>query len=125
MATKSTPHILSVSRDEKLLHSRQLVLESAGWHVVGIMDTDEALRRLAEQGFDAVVLGHSIPSAERMLLAQKMKVVRPDVPIVMMCIQGDNTFSTKIADARVGSLDGPVVPINAIRRVTGKTEKEM
>jgi DNA-binding NtrC family response regulator len=101
-----------------------MVLESAGWQVVPAMETDEALRRFQEHGFDVVVLGHSIPSSERICLAQTMKSIRSNVPIVMVCIQGDNTFSTKFADARVGSLDGPVVLINAIRRLTERANKK-
>lgn len=124
MATNSTPLILSVSRDERLLHSRQMVLESAGWHVVTTMDTMDALRWLAEQDFHVVVMGHSIPAAERVSLAQKMKLIKPDVPIVMICIQGDDAFRREFADARVGSLDGPVVLINAIRRLTQRAEKQ-
>jgi DNA-binding NtrC family response regulator len=125
MATNSSRLIiLSISRDERLLRTRQMVLESAGWQVVPAMETDEALRRFQEQGFDVVVLGHSIPSSERIWLAQTMKSIRSNVPIVMVCIQGDNTFSTKFADARVGSLDGPVVLINAIRRLTASADKK-
>jgi DNA-binding response OmpR family regulator len=125
MATKSAPLILSVSRDGRLLRLRQMVLESAGWRVVTMTDCEGAITSLKDQNFDAVVLGHSIPPAERISLAQRMKAIRSNVPIVMVCVHGDNTFSTKIADARVGSLDGPIVLINAIRRVTGEIEKEM
>lgn len=124
MATNSSCLILSVSRDERLLRTREMVLESAGWQVVPAMETDEALRRFQEQDFDVVVLGHSIPSSERIWLAQTMKSIRSNVPIVMVCIQGDNTFSTKFADARVGSLDGPVVLINAIRRLTARANNK-
>ena len=124
MGTNSAPTILSVSGNETLLRSRQMVLESVGWHVVTTTHGVEALLWLAERGFDAVVLGHSIPSPERVSLAQKMKAIRPNVPIVMICVHGDNTFSTKVADARVGSLDGPVVLINAIRRLTKRGEQE-
>jgi len=118
MSTNSAPTILSVSGNETLLRSWQMVLESVGWHVVTTTHAVEALFYLTEQGFDAVVLGHSIPPPERISLAGKMKRIRPNVPIVMVCRQGDNAFSKEFADARVGSLDGPVVLIDAIRRVT-------
>jgi DNA-binding NtrC family response regulator len=124
MAANSVPIILSVSRDERLLRSRQMVLESVGWQVVTTTVVVDALRWLAERDFDVVVLGHSIPAAERVSLAQKMKIIRPAVPIVMMCIQGDDSFSKEFADARVGSLDGPLVLINAIRRLTAGAEKK-
>lgn len=124
MATNSARLILSVSWDERLLRTRQMVLESVGWQVVTTTDTVDALRWLGEQNFDVVVMGHSIPYAERVPLMQKMKIVKPDVPIVMMCIQGDNAFRREVADARVGSLDGPVVLINAIRRVTQRGKKQ-
>lgn len=125
MATNSATVILSVSRDERLLRTRQLVLESAGWQVETTTDDMDALRWLGERNFHVVVIGHSIPYAERVCLAQKIKIIRPDVPIVMMCMQGDNAFSKEFADARVGSLDGPAMLINAIRRVTARAEKKV
>ena len=124
MATNSARLILSISQDERLLRSRQMVLESVGWQVVTTTDVVDALRWLGERNFDVVVIGHSIPSAERVSLAQKMKIIRPDVPIVMVCIQGDNAFSKEFADARVGSLDGPLVLINAIRRLTRQQKRQ-
>ncbi len=124
MGTNSAPTILSVRGNETLLRSRQMVLESVGWHVVTTTHGVEALLWLAERDFGAVVLGHSIPPAERISLAQKMKDMRPNLPIVMVCVHGDNAFSNKVADARVGSLDGPIVLINAIRRLTQRDEQE-
>ena len=81
-----------------------MVLESVGWHVVTTNHAVEALLWLAERGFDAVVLGHSISPPERISLARSIKTIKPDVP---------------------GSLDGPVVLINAIRRVTRRSGDEM
>ena len=124
MGTNSAPTILSVSGNETLLRSRQMVLESVGWHVVTTTHAVEGLLWLANRDFDAIVLGHSIPPPERISLAQKMKAIRPNVPIVMVCLHGDNAFSSKVADARVGSLDGPVVLINAIRRVTQRADED-
>jgi|SRR5690348_6443918 DNA-binding NtrC family response regulator len=118
MTTNSTPVILSISQDERLAHVRQMVLESEGWQVVTTTDTVDALQWLATGNFDVAVLGHSIPPAERVSLAQKIKVIRPDLPIVMVCVQGDNAFSKQFADERVGSLDGPVALIDVIRRLT-------
>jgi len=125
MSTNSAPTILSVSGNETLLRSRQMVLESVGWHVVTTNHTVEALLWLAEREFDAVVLGHSISPPERISLARSIKTIKPDVPVVMVCVQGDNVFKNEYADARVGSLDGPVVLINAIRRVTRRSGDEM
>ena len=119
-----TPLILSVSRDERLLHVRQMVLESAGWHVVTTTDALDALRWAGTKHFDAVVLGHSIPPPERVSLAQKIKIVGPDIPIVMVCVHGDNAFSKEFADARVGSLDGPAVLVNAVRRLISRSGDE-
>jgi Repeat of unknown function (DUF5648) len=48
------------------------------------------------------VLGHSIPPPERISLAEKMKRIRPNVPIVMVCRQGDNAFSKEFADVIAG-----------------------
>ena len=123
MPAKNSTLILSIGGNERLLLTRNLVLESEGWSVVATTKHDDAMGLFSRQDFDAVVLGHSIPAKERTQLAQQMKSLRADIPVIMVCVQGDSAFSSKIADARVGSLDGPGVLIGAVRRLVDRKKQ--
>lgn len=57
---------LSVSYDQALLSSRQLLLESLGCQVVSASDFSHALQHCNNGSrFDLFVLGHSIPNPEK------------------------------------------------------------
>lgn len=58
--------ILSVSYDQALLSSRQLLLESLGCEVVSASDFGHALQHCNRgSGFELFVLGHSIPATDK------------------------------------------------------------
>jgi CheY-like chemotaxis protein len=61
--------ILSVSYDESLLRTRQLMLEQCGYQVVSALGFTDALKQCTEGGlFDLFVLGHSIPLHDKQAL---------------------------------------------------------
>lgn len=76
--------ILNIAKNESFLESRSTVLENAGYEVVSVLDLVE-LRRACEarQDFDLVIIGHSLPKAEK---RRTMTTVRNhcgrDVPIL-------------------------------------------
>jgi DNA-binding NtrC family response regulator len=59
-------HILVISYEASLLHSRQLLLEHAGYRVTTALGSEEAMKQcLSGQDFDLFVLGHTIPTADK------------------------------------------------------------
>jgi CheY-like chemotaxis protein len=70
---KTMPHILSVSYDEVLLNSRQLVLESEGYRVTSAWGFQAALQACQVGKFDLFVLGHSIPTADKEALIKEFR----------------------------------------------------
>jgi DNA-binding NtrC family response regulator len=66
--------ILSVSYDESLLKTRELILEERRHQVVSALGFDEALKQCHSNGnFDLLVLGHSIPHAHKELLIAEFR----------------------------------------------------
>jgi CheY-like chemotaxis protein len=66
--------ILSVSYDESLLKTRQLMLEQCGYQVVSALGFTDSLKQCTEGGaFDLFVLGHSIPVHDKQALVQAFR----------------------------------------------------
>lgn len=64
----SKPRILSVSYDHSLLVTREEVLTRQGYDVVSAWGFQEVLQRCKEGGFDLFILGHSIPSQDKLAM---------------------------------------------------------
>ena len=61
--------ILSVSYDESLLKTRQLMLEQCGYEVISALGFTDSLQQCTAGGaFDMFVLGHSIPLRDKQAL---------------------------------------------------------
>jgi hypothetical protein len=66
----SKSKILCVSYDESLLRTRDMILRKAGYDVTAALGFVEAQRLCAEQKFDVVVIGHTIPANDKLALIQ-------------------------------------------------------
>ncbi len=65
--------ILSVCYDESLLHTRRLLLQSAGYSVTSAFGLRESLYHCRKGGFELFILGHSIPQADQQLLIAEFR----------------------------------------------------
>jgi DNA-binding NtrC family response regulator len=75
--------ILSVSYDEILLRTREMLLRSQGYDVVSALGYADAQECCQEGGFDVFVLGHSIAYAEKQKLVETFRLVCP-APIISL-----------------------------------------
>jgi len=57
--------ILLISYDERLLIARRVLLEREGYNVASALGLKEALANCNDGAFDLVILGHSIPLADK------------------------------------------------------------
>ncbi len=69
-AKRPKARILSVSYDESLLRTRQILLQREGYDVVSTRGFTDSLKRCQEGGFDIFILGHSIPVSDKEHLIQ-------------------------------------------------------
>ena len=66
--------ILSVSYDESLLKTRQLMLEQCGYEVISALGFTDSLQQCSAGGpFDLFVLGHSIPIRDKQALVNALR----------------------------------------------------
>ena len=65
--------ILSISYDPSLLQTREMILRNAGYDVTSALGFVEAQRLCAEQQFDVIVIGHTIPIKDKLALIRCAK----------------------------------------------------
>src|SRR5260370_16758323 len=58
-------HILLISYDERLLIARRRLFEQEGYNVSSALGLKEALANCNDGAFDLLILGHSIPLADK------------------------------------------------------------
>ena len=58
-------HILSVSYDESLLKTRELLLRREGYDVTSALGFTQAVSECQNGNFDLFILGHSIPDGDK------------------------------------------------------------
>lgn len=113
--------VLAVSHDPHVQQIRNMVLESAGYKVLAALDQEEALRLLKEHEVDLVVLGHSIPLQERLLLAHLIKKYRPKVKILVLHAQWEvcpQWVNEGLVDDCIFALEGPEMLLAALQRLS-------
>ncbi len=65
--------ILSVSYDDVLLATRQMLLEQKGYSVTSALGFTAAVEHCGSEGFGLFILGHSIPYKDKMHLIQTFR----------------------------------------------------
>jgi CheY-like chemotaxis protein len=77
------PLILCIEDDPVYLMLRKKVLERAGYNVIGVTSTRDALKVLRETPVCATIADHMLYGTSGTELAKKMKRIKPDVPIIL------------------------------------------
>jgi DNA-binding NtrC family response regulator len=62
---RMTKTILSISHDHILLETRGAILRKTGHRVISVSSLEDFVTSLRESEIDLVILGHSVPAAER------------------------------------------------------------
>lgn len=83
-ATNVARVILSVDDEALVLHTRQKVLEAAGYTVLNASDGEQALGFFAAVMVDLVLLDYAMPGIDGGRVAREMKASRPLVPIILV-----------------------------------------
>jgi CheY-like chemotaxis protein len=65
--------ILSVTYDQSLAATREMLFTSVGLQVSSVLTVNQAIQLCATEQFDLIVIGHSIPQSDRQLLLQKLR----------------------------------------------------
>ena len=88
---KSKPLILCVDDYEHILYGWKLLLENEDYQVLTAKDGGTALQLFACCPFDEVIIDYQLPGDTGAVVASKMKMIRPSVPILL--VSGEGSFA--------------------------------
>ncbi len=80
----ASPTILLVDDEPSLISLLTLVFESEGFVVLSALSGEKALRIFASTPVDLVVLDFLMPGMDGGQVAEQMRALHPEVPIVML-----------------------------------------
>jgi CheY-like chemotaxis protein len=100
--------LLLVDDEEARVHLWQAALEHLGYSVVVCTSSPEALNvfRAAPQSFDLVITDYTMPTMTGEVLAQELRRIRPDIPIILYTGFSDTMTAER---ARVLGIDACVL----------------
>ena len=108
--------VLVVGRQRELALYRAELLRLAGYTVATPEDVDEALRKIRNDDFDAIVLSYTLPTQAVQQLAESAREHCPECPII--AIADSEKFDRLISpDAIALANEGPQALLSALKRV--------
>lgn len=108
--------ILCVDDEELGLKIRRLVLESEGYHVLTATNGPDGLEIYLQYPIDAVVLDYFMPEMNGREVAEAMRRLRPEVPILLLSAYVNLPSEvTKVVDCTIMKGAGPNVLLAKLR----------
>ena len=94
--------ILSISYDQALLETRELILSREGFKVESAVGFSAAVRACEKGEFDLVIMGHSIPPEDKAAIIEQLRDIC-DTPI--LALRRPNESTLKSAEYNLDSGD--------------------
>ena len=110
MNTNAQGYILLVEDEENLQEALKLNLELEGYEVSCASDGTEALKKIAEEYFDLIVLDIMIPGIDGIGVAENVRLGNNDVPILMLSAKSSS--AEKVLGLKKGADDYLTKPFN-------------
>jgi DNA-binding response OmpR family regulator len=107
--------ILSVSYNEALLRTREMLLQHDGHSVVSALGFTDAVERCKDGNYGLFILGHSIPEKDKREL---IRVFRAHCPAPILGLQRPGENASDQADDHIDPNDIEAL-LNAVRRLAG------
>ena len=79
-----TPVVLCIDDELIGLRVRRILLERAGYTVLGALDGSEGIELFSQHPIDAVVLDYAMPGMNGAEVATRLREMRPEVPILLL-----------------------------------------
>ncbi len=122
MAAMNAPtleRILQIDDDEDILMIAKMSLEGyGGFHVRTAASAAEGLRAVSEFRPQLVVLDYMMPGMNGDVVAQRMKRLKPSVPILLLSAYVDLPQQTlALVDRYIVKGEGPVVMLQVIAQL--------
>ena len=83
-AKTEAPVVLCIDDEMIGLRVRSILLERAGYTVLGALDGGEGIELFSQHPVDAVVLDYAMPGMNGAEVATRLREMRPEVPILLL-----------------------------------------
>lgn len=114
--TDSRPKVLSIDDNQSLNSMRQMVLSVSGFDCDLASTAEQALAMILTCHYDAILLDYYLPGTTGLQVANTIKTLRPEVPIIV--VTGEEMYER--SDAVHSYLikgEGPEVLIGQLKSV--------
>ena len=102
--------ILWVDDEIEILKPHLLFLEGRGYEVEGVPSGHDALERVQKDEFDLIFLDEVMPGMDGLATLEKLKEVRPNVPVVMVTKSEEESLMEQAIGQKID--DYLVKPVN-------------
>jgi CheY-like chemotaxis protein len=117
---KNAKAILCVDDEATGLAVRKMLLESRGYRILTAENGRDALVLFSAEDVDLVVLDYSMPGMNGDIVAEKMKELRPEIPIVLLSAYVDlPTETLALVDKSITKGEPPPVLLGTIEQLLG------
>jgi len=105
--------VLIVDDDERMIKALQDILEFKGFSVDLAKDGEEALDKVKQKDFDALVLDIILPKKDGMEVLKEVVTDKPQLPVIV--ISGHGTIRLAVESTKLGAYDFLEKPLDAER----------
>jgi PAS domain S-box-containing protein len=108
------PLILCIDDDLVVLRIRKLLMSGAGYDVLTASSGDAGLNLFRANAVDLVVADHFLSDTQGTEIARQMKMLKPEVPILIASGASEEPVSLEFADGFMSKAEPPNVLLDAI-----------
>lgn len=113
--------ILCVDDETTGLEIRKLTLESQGYRVLITDSGAQGLTIFSSEAIDLVILDYKMPGMNGDVVAERMKRLKPSVPILMLSAYVDLPRETlALVDVYLTKGEGPIAMLKAVAELLGR-----
>jgi two-component system, NtrC family, nitrogen regulation response regulator NtrX len=95
--------ILIIDDEEAIRNALRDILEMEDYEVDEAKDGIEALSKIKQKGFDAIICDIKMPKMDGMEVLERVQILSPDTPIIMISGHGD--IDTAVETVKKGAFD--------------------
>lgn len=115
--------ILCVDDETTGLSVRKMTLESQGYRVVTAENGPDGLAIFSAEPIDLVVLDYKMPGMNGDVVAQRMKQLKPAIPILMLSAYVDLPSETlALVNRYLTKGEGPLIMLQAVAELLIRTQ---
>jgi CheY-like chemotaxis protein len=115
--------VLCVDDEAVGLSVRKMTLESQGYRVLTAENGPDSLAIFSAEPIELVILDYKMPGMNGDVVAERMKRLKPPVPILMLSAYVDLPRETlALVDRYLTKGDGPLIMLKAVAELLTRTQ---